>query len=240
MLTKSISLFFPMHNEEKNIVKLVNAAGVLLSANVRDYEIIIVDDGSSDGTPQIADRMARDDGKIRVIHHPKNLGYGAALRTGFIAAKNELILFTDADLQFDIGEMKYFLECSEQYECVIGYRLKRADDFRRKIYAKGWMFLVRLLFGLRVKDLDCGFKLFSRRLMDKIKFVSCGAVSTTEILVQIKRMGVPMKEIGVNHFPREHGQQSGARYNVVLTAFIELIQLYFRLSKIRKSSSLQR
>ena len=233
MSKKSVSLFFPLHNEKDNIRPLVSQSTRILESTGRTFEILLIDDGSTDGTGTIADELSAADPRIRVIHHAKNRGYGGALRTGFKTAKHEVIIFTDSDLQFDIHEIPRFLDLDDEYQCVIGYRHPRVDNFQRKLNAAGWMLLVRILFGIKVKDLDCGFKMFHKPVMDQVQFVSVGAVSTTEILVQVSRMGIPIKELPVKHFLRKSGSQSGARYHVILTAFCELIRLYFKLLHLK-------
>lgn len=228
MAKRPVSLFFPLHNERDNIRPLVSGAMRVLGPTVRTFEILLIDDGSTDGTGAIADELAAADPRIRVIHHGKSRGYGGALRTGFSAAKYETIVFADADLQFDMHEIIRFLDLDGEYQCVIGYRAPRADNFQRKLNGAAWTFLVRILFGLKVKDLNCGFKMFHRSVMDRVRFVSVGAAATAEILVQISRMGIPIKELPVRHFPRKSGSQSGARCRVILTAFCELIR--FKIS----------
>jgi glycosyltransferase involved in cell wall biosynthesis len=169
------------------------------------YEIIIVDDGSTDRTRQIAEELAEEYKNVRVISHEKNLGYGAALRTGLAAARMQYVFFTDADLQFDIIELQNLLIHIPHYEVVIGYRAPRQDPALRLLNARGWNLLNRALFGLRVRDIDCAFKIFKRTLVRICILQSQGAMINAEILVKLKREGVRMKEVPVSHMPRTAG-----------------------------------
>lgn len=231
MTKRPVSLFFPLRDERENIRPLVAESARILGSTGRIFEILLIDDGSTDGTGAIADELSAADPRIRVIHHAESRGYGGALRTGFRAAKYEVIAFADSDLQFDIHEITRFLELDDEYQCVIGYRDPRADNFQRKLNGAGWTVLVRILFGLKVRDLNCGFKMFHRSVTDRVRFVSAGAAATAEILVQISRMGISIKELPVRHFPRKSGSQSGARCQVILTAFYELLRLCFQLRR---------
>ena len=230
---ESISLIFPAYNEEGNIAKTVEQATHTLKHLFRDWEIIIVNDGSHDRTAEIIDGIARQDERVIPVHHKGNRGYGAALRSGIQRAGNELIFFSDSDLQFHLNELVLLLSWIEQYDIVIGYRAKRNDPFYRKLNALGWKTLVRLLLGLKVKDIDCAFKLFSRDVFRGLRIDAVGAMVNTDILVQAERMGFKIKEIPVTHFPRLNGKQTGANIKVVLKAFKELFKLYFKLRTIK-------
>lgn len=232
-LAKSISLFFPAYNEEKNIEQAVARAKAVLSKLTDKYEIIVIDDGSGDKTGEIADRLACEDSHVKVVHHPYNVGYGAALWSGIKNSHNELVFFTDADLQFDIGELTKLMPFIDDYGIVTGRRGKRRDPWYRKANAWGWGVLVRRLFGLKVRDIDCAFKLFRKEALDKIDLEAKGAMINTEILVQAQKAGYQIKEVAVEHYPRQTGRQTGNSPKVVARAFWELIKMYRRL----KSSS---
>jgi len=225
----SVSVFFPCYNEEGNVRRTVeNALGVLEKLNA-DFELIVVDDGSSDGTGRIADEMAGRDKRIKVVHHPHNLGYGAALRSGFAAATKELIFYTDGDGQFDMNEMPPLLPLMEQWDIVSCYRLNRRDPLIRKINAWAWTKLVCFLFGLRVRDVDCAFKLYKREIFDRIKLSSTGALIDAEILARAAGKGYRITQKGVHHYPRTAGVQTGAKPRVILRAFKELFKLHHQI-----------
>jgi glycosyltransferase involved in cell wall biosynthesis len=225
----SISVFFPCYNEQENVGRTVGKALEVLEKLNADFEAIIVDDGSSDGTGQIADEIAGRDGRVKVVHHQRNLGYGAALQSGFEAATKELVFYTDGDGQFDITEMPPLLALMEQYDIVSCYRLNRQDSFIRKINGWCWTILVCLMFGLKVRDIDCAFKLYKREIFDKIELSSTGALIDAEILARAARKGYRITQKGVHHYPRTAGVQSGASLRVILRAFKELFKLQRRI-----------
>ena len=221
----SISVFLPCYNEQDNIARVVQQALAVLEKLKADFEIIIVDDGSSDGTAQIADELAGQNDKIKVLHHRTNLGYGAALQSGFKAATKKLVFYTDGDGQFDINEMPPLLGLMEKYDIVSCYRLNRQDNLMRKINGWGWTKLVCLMFDMRVRDIDCAFKLYKREIFDNIKLLSTGALIDAEILARAVRQGYRLTQQGVHHYPRTAGSQTGANLRVVLRAFKELLKL---------------
>jgi glycosyltransferase involved in cell wall biosynthesis len=225
----SVSVFFPCYNEQENVGRTVeNALGVLETLDA-DFEVIIVEDGSSDGTGRIADEIARRDARVRVVHHPRNLGYGAALQSGFKAATKELVFYTDGDGQFDVKEMPPLLELMDRYDIVSCYRLNRRDPFARKINGWAWTKLVCLLFGLKVRDIDCAFKLYKRAIFDHIELSSTGALIDAEILARAVRKGYRITQKGVHHYPRTAGVQTGANLRVIFRAFKELFKLRRRI-----------
>lgn len=229
---QSISVVFPAYNEEGNIAKAVEQATNFLGHLFRDWEIIVVNDGSRDRTGEILNRLSNQDNRVVPLHHEVNRGYGAALRSGILKAQKDLIFFCDSDLQFHLNELLLLLSWIEQYDIVAGYRAKRTDPFHRKLNAVGWKALVRLLLGLKVRDIDCAFKLFRRDVFREIKIDAVGAMVNTDILVQATRMGFKIKEIPVTHFPRQNGKQTGANIKVVLRAFKELLRLYSKLRNV--------
>lgn len=229
----SISIFFPCYNEQQNVIRTVeNALGVLKKLDA-DFEIIIVDDGSSDRTGQIADEIANRENRVRVVHHRQNLGYGAALQSGFKAAEKELVFYTDGDGQFDINEMPPLLPLMEEYDIVSCYRLNRRDSLIRKINAWCWTKLVCLLFGLRLRDIDCAFKLYKREIFDHIELSSTGALIDAEILARAVHRGYRIIQKGVHHYPRTAGAQTGAKFRVIGRAFKELFELRRRIRNTR-------
>jgi glycosyltransferase involved in cell wall biosynthesis len=226
-----ISVFFPCYNEQNNVGQTVEKALVVLEKLNMDFEVIIIDDGSSDNTGRIADELAGRDERIKVVHHPSNLGYGAALQSGFAAATKELVFYTDGDGQFDISEMPPLLPLMEQYDIVSCYRLNRQDSLMRKINGCCWTKLVCLLFGLKIRDIDCAFKLYKRKIFEGLFLSSTGALIDTEVLARASRKGYLITQKGVHHYPRTAGSQTGANFRVILRAFRELFMLY---GKIRR------
>ena len=227
----SISVFFPCYNEQDNVKRVAAKAIEVLEAIRADFEVIIVNDGSADKTGQVADSVARADKRVRVVHHPQNRGYGAALQSGIRAAQKNYIFFTDGDGQFDIGEIQLLLPFIEQNDIVCGYRLNRKDPFMRKLNGWMWTKLVCMLFGMRIRDIDCAFKMFRREIFDGMKLSSTGALINAEILARATRHGYKIAEVGVNHYPRTAGKQTGANLKVILRAFKELFKLYNRIRR---------
>ena len=228
---KSISVFFPCYNEQDNVASTVEKALIVLERLNADFEVIIVNDGSSDSTAKIADDIAAKNDRVKVVHHKTNLGYGAALTSGFTAAAKELVFYTDGDGQFDINELPPLLPLIDKYDIVSCYRLNRQDNLVRKINGWCWTKLVCLLFRMRVRDIDCAFKLYKREIFDNIKLSSSGALIDAEILARAVRRGYSITQTGVHHYPRTAGTQTGANLLVILRAFKELFQLYNRIRK---------
>jgi glycosyltransferase involved in cell wall biosynthesis len=224
-----ISVFFPAFNEEKTIKAAVSNAISVIPGLFNDYEIIIVDDGSTDKTPEICSALAKENRNIRVVRHPKNLGYGAALKSGFSSAGKELVFFTDGDNQFDISEIKTFLPHLQNADLVIGYRLKRKDSWHRLLFGIMFRLLVGVAFNLWVKDVDCAFKLIKKDVLKDMVLKSDGALINTELLVRSKKKGFRIKEVGVHHFPRKGGKATGGNIKVIVKAFYEIIKLFREL-----------
>jgi glycosyltransferase involved in cell wall biosynthesis len=229
----SITVFFPCYNEQGNVARVVNRAREVLDDFLGDYEIIVVDDGSSDNTGRIADNLASLYAAVHVIHHKRNLGYGAALQSGFKAATKDLVFYTDGDGQFDIGEMPALLPLMADYDIVSCYRINRRDNLIRRINGWLWTRFTGLLFSLQIRDIDCAFKLYKREVFDGITMDSTGALIDTEILARATRKGFQIAQKGVHHFPRTTGQQTGADLRVVLHAFKELFELRKRIGRKR-------
>jgi glycosyltransferase involved in cell wall biosynthesis len=221
----SLTVFLPCYNERDNVARTVSAALEVLENLKADFELIIVDDGSSDGTAPIADQIAAKNPRIKVIHHKTNLGYGAALQSGFRAATKSLVFYTDGDGQFDIAEMPPLLPLMEHADIVSCYRLNRRDNLIRRINGWCWTKLVCILFRIKLRDIDCAFKLYKTRIFDNIEMVSTGALIDAEILARAARRGYTITQAGVHHYPRTAGRQTGAGIRVILRAFRELFRL---------------
>jgi len=228
-----LTFFFPAYNEQENVERTVELAlrdiGPLVEGSI---EILIVDDGSTDRTPQLADALAAADRRVRV-HHQPNRGYGGALQAGFANAAGELICFSDGDLQFDLAEMSRLLErladASRPVDAVIGYRIKRRDPFHRIFIAKTYNAIVSVAFGLRVRDIDCAMKLFRREVFDGLRLDAEGPFLSAEMLIKLRARGVRMAQVGVNHFPRAAGTNTGASFLKILRTFRDLALLRWAL-----------
>jgi glycosyltransferase involved in cell wall biosynthesis len=225
----SVSVILPAYNEEYNITKTLDRARQVLRDLEIQYEIIVVNDGSTDKTADFIREMISFDPAIQVVEHSANRGYGAALKSGLRAASKSLIFFTDSDLQFDISELERLLEWINRHPIVIGYREERRDHLLRRVMAWGWGVLIRFLFDLKVRDIDCAFKLFRSEVFKQVSINSIGAFVNSEILIRSQKRGFTIKEIPVAHFPRQLGIPSGAKPKIILRAFRELLKLYREL-----------
>jgi glycosyltransferase involved in cell wall biosynthesis len=227
-----LSFFFPAHNEEANLEALVDEALATLPSLADKFEVIAVDDGSKDRTPALADELAKRHADFRVVHHPVNLGYGAALRSGFRASKYDLIAFIDGDRQFkviDIGRLTALIAAPDAPDVVVGYRLVRADPPIRRWYARIYRLANRIFFGTRVRDIDCAAKLFKREALVPIRVASGGAFFTAELLIKLRFAGRSIAEVGVPHYPRTAGSPTGAKPSVVFRAVRDFWSLRIRL-----------
>lgn len=226
---KELSLFFPAYNEEGNIKETVEKAVPVLKAVSEKYEILIVDDGSKDNTGKISDELAKKYSYVRVIHHNPNRGYGGAIKSGWYNAKYEWIAFTDADGQFDFSEVNKFIEKQKETnaDLVIGYYLKRAVSKMTIITSKIWEVLVFTLFGLKVKDIDCGFKMARKKVIEGIPRLESerGPFITSEFLIKAKASGFKFAEVGVHHYPRKAGAATGRQFKVIWSGLKDLIRL---------------
>jgi glycosyltransferase involved in cell wall biosynthesis len=229
-----LSVFLPCYNEEANLKNTYKNVKENLEKNVSRYEIIIINDGSKDKTGEIADAIAKKDKTVRVIHHNPNRGYGAAFKSGFYGASLSWIAFIDADGQFDFSEISHFLETQKNTgaDLVIGYYLSRKVSTLRKLNSFIWQTIVNLLFGLKVRDIDCGFKLVSKKVIDTIPRLESerGAFITSEFLIKAQKSKFKIAEIGVNHYPRKQGEATGAKLNVIIKSFIDLFTLWRKLA----------
>ena len=224
-----VSAFFPAHNEAENIEALTEATVKVLDDHVDEFEVLIINDGSTDGTRELADQLAERFPQVRALHHAVNRGYGGAVKTGIASCTLDWIFFTDGDGQFDVGELPKLLAHAAENDAVVGYRINRQDPQHRKLFAFCWGQLIRLLFGFKVRDLDCAFKLFRRQYFEGIELKAEGAVISVEIFSILTRNQARIDQVGVNHLPRRAGQQSGGSPKVILRAFKELLLLYHRL-----------
>ena len=229
----TVSYFFPAHNEEANLEALVTEALAILPTLAQTFEIIVVDDGSRDATGRLADDLtAAHPGIVRAVHHPVNLGYGAALRSGFQAARHDHVAFTDGDRQFrvaDLGRLIDRMAAADQPDVVVGFRIRRADPLVRTLYARAYRLANRIFFGLTIRDVDCACKLFRREALAGIAVESGGAFFSAELLIKLRAAGRTVAEVGVPHHPRTAGSPTGAKPSVVLRAVRDFWKLRLRM-----------
>jgi glycosyltransferase involved in cell wall biosynthesis len=235
----SISFFFPACNEEETVEALTRKAVETLPTLTDDWEVIIVNDGSTDRTGEIADRLAREIPRVRVVHHPVNAGYGRALRSGFAESRKDLVFYTDGDLQFDVAEMALLVPKIREADIVSGFKLRRADDASRRIVSFVYNSLLRVFFGLRVTDVNCGFKLYRREIFDVIDLKSTRGLIDAEVLLKAEAVGFTITQVGVHHYPRTHGS---SRYRVreIALTIVQMLTLWMdlRLGRgIRKANA---
>jgi glycosyltransferase involved in cell wall biosynthesis len=235
MIDGKLSLVLPAHNEQENITAVVGDALNVLPDFCDAFEVIVVDDGSSDRTGEIADTLSQEIEEVRVIHHPWNRGYGAALISGFQASDGDWVMVMDSDRQFDIGDLIYLAPLVGEYDLVAGYRIQRNDPFHRILFGRIFKLAVRVLFGLRANDIDCAFKVIRGDLLRKLDLQSTGALVSTELLAKWIRSGATWTQVGVHHYPRPAGQQSGGSFRVVFRAMRDIPVLWYRINRGRQN-----
>ena len=218
----SISVVLPAYNEEEIIASTVKVAMDVLNAWGMDFEILVVNDGSTDKTGEIVAAIVDAHPRVLLITHESNQGYGSSLVSGFAAATKELVFFMDSDGQFDIQDLQEFFPLIDTYDAVIGYRIDRQDSWMRKINAWGWNQLIGWVLNVHVRDVDCAFKLLHAEFLHQHPLETRGAMINAELLYRLQRAGCSYKEVGVIHLPRLHGQATGAKLRVILRAFREL------------------
>lgn len=229
-----LSIFFPFWNEERNIEEVVKKAMSVAPDITKKWEILMVDDGSSDKTLEIARRLEKENRNLRTISLHPNRGYGAALRGGFEHAQYNYIVFTDGDLQFDFSEVTKFVDNIDDADIVIGYRKHRQDDLKRHLLMTLLKIWDYIFFQFYYRDIDCGFKMFRRHAVEQIMPLrSEGAMITTEILAKAKEKKLKVKEVGVTHYPRKFGDQSGGNLSVIVRAMLETFILFWDIKNRR-------
>jgi len=226
---KSLSVFFPVYNEEENIPLFVNEALEILPRVAQKYEIIIINDGSKDRSKKIAQTLAKENKNIRLVNHRDNRGYGAALKSGFKASKYDWVFFTDGDLQFNLHQIKKFIPHTENHDLMIGFRKKRAEGKIRAFNARLFKVYIDLLFRLHVKDIDCAFKLIKANQIKSLNLISDGAFTSAEFLYKLKKKKVKLKQIAVTHQARKFGKPTGNDFKVIVKAGWEALRLYSQI-----------
>jgi len=240
-----LSIFFPMWNEEEYLERAVNAATeiseeLMAAGTISDYEVVIVDDASTDATPRLADEMSAANRRVKVVHHPVNRKLGGSMKSGFEASSGDIVLYTDADLPFDMRELHKALRLMHQYEAdvVAAYRFDRTGEgYVRVIYSFFYNLLVRVLFGCRFRDVNFAFKLVRRRVLDRITLQSEGSFIDAELMVSAKKMGMEVVQFGVDYFPRTRGVSTLSSPNVILKILKEAFALRRDLNAISPGKS---
>ncbi|MBN2369023.1 MAG: glycosyltransferase family 2 protein [Vicinamibacteria bacterium] len=225
-----LSVFFPAYNDAGTIASLVLLAHMTARELTDDHEIIVVNDGSPDHTGALLDEMARHFPWLRVIHHPRNRGYGGALKTGFAAASKELVFYTDGDAQYDPREMSLLYEAlAPEVDFVNGYKIGRSDPLHRIVIGRVYHWFVRLVFGLRLKDVDCDFRLMRRRVFDKVRLSRSSGVICVELMKKVQDLGFRIRQVPVHHYHRTCGKSQFFNLPRVSRTLIDLVRLWFEL-----------
>ncbi len=225
----SLSVVMPAYNEEANVAVAVERVSKVMQSLGLEHEIIVVNDGSRDRTGDVVRDLQARIPHLKLVEHFPNRGYGGALKAGFAAAQHDWIAFAPSDNQFDFGEVTQLMACAPEADIISGYRAHRQDPFIRRLNAFGWNTVVRLLFGYLCRDIDCGFKLFRRELLDHVHIESNGAMIDTEFLAGARARGYRITDVPVTHLPRTAGHPTGANLKVILRAFRDLIRFRLRL-----------
>ncbi|TVR68736.1 MAG: glycosyltransferase family 2 protein [Sphaerobacteraceae bacterium] len=231
MIDGKLSLVLPAHNEAENIEQVVSEALIAVPRHFAGLEVIVVNDGSSDETPDIVRSMSQTDTRVRLVDHPVNRGYGAALRSGFDASTGDYVMVMDSDRQFDIGDIVYMVPFISQFDMVAGYRIQRNDPLHRTVFGKTFRLAMRTLFGVQLKDIDCAFKVMRGDILRSLPLTSEGAMISTELMARWAQVGATWSQVGVHHYPRTAGQQSGGSIRVIFRAMRDVPLLWLRLRR---------
>jgi glycosyltransferase involved in cell wall biosynthesis len=225
-----LSVFFPAYNDSGTIASMVIRAVTAASALTDDYEVIVVNDGSADATPEIVDELARTYSHVRAVHHPANRGYGGALQTGFRSATKELIFYTDGDAQYDPAELAVlWREMGPEIDLVNGYKISRADPLHRIVIGRMYHHIVSVLFGLRMRDVDCDFRLMRRSIFERINLEKTSGVICLEMMKKIHDGGFRMVEVPVHHYHRAFGKSQFFNVRRILKTGVDVMRLWVAL-----------
>jgi glycosyltransferase involved in cell wall biosynthesis len=232
---KSISVFFPAFNDQGSIAVVVGKAFELLPLLTDDYEVIVVNDGSSDGTAAVLDDLQRRYTRLTVIHHERNRGYGGALQTGFANASKDLVFYTDGDGQYDVNELANLVPLMvDGVDVVNGFKIKRSDNMRRIVLGEIYKFLARHMFALPIRDVDCDFRLMRREAIQEIELKSHSGVVCAEMIYKLTRAGRKFTEVPVNHYPRLHDRSQFFTFSRVARTAFDFFALWLKLVVLRQ------
>lgn len=241
ILKPSISVFFPCYNDAGSIGLMVNDAKKVLEKMASDFEIIVVDDGSKDESRRLLKKMVEDMKSLKLVFHSKNQGYGGALKSGFEAAKKNFVFYTDGDGQYDVKELENLIgEIKDDVDVIQGYKLKRFDPWYRLIIGRSYHYFSKFMFGLKVRDVDCDFRLIKKAAIDSITLTHNSGVICVELVKKLQDKGYRFAEVGVHHYPRLHGHSQFFNYRRVLKTLLELGELWFNLVLFKTDGQIQK
>jgi glycosyltransferase involved in cell wall biosynthesis len=225
-----LSVFFPAYNDSGTIASMVIRAVKAASELTPDFEVIVVDDGSADSTADIADELARKYPQVRAVHHPINRDYGAALQTGFRSATKELIFYTDGDAQYDPSELAVlWARMSADCDLVNGYKISRADPLHRIVIGRVYHYIVSMLFGLKLRDVDCDFRLMRRTIFERINLEKTSGIICVEMMKKIQDAGFRIAEVPVHHYHRAYGRSQFFNFRRLFRTGRDLLLLWNEL-----------
>jgi len=231
----SLSVFFPACNDAESLRVLVPKAYRTLHGLSSDFEVIVVDDGSTDHTPDVLQELRGRFPSLQVVKHDRNRGYGAALRSGFQASSKPWVFYTEGDGQYDVAELgELVARLSDGVDAVNGYKLQRADSLHRRLLGRCYHGLVRFLLGVRLRDVDCDFRLLRRRVLDSVQLSFSSGAICAELMTQIERAGYRIEEVPVHHYPRMSGQSQFFRVGPVASMLWDVVRLWVRLVLLRR------
>jgi len=227
---KSISVFFPCYNDRETIGQLIRDAFFICQKLTDDFEVIVVDDGSTDGSRELLKKLEKKYDFLKLVFHQRNKGYGGALRSGFKATTKDLIFYTDGDGQYDVKELpKLLAKMTDQIDIVNGYKIKRSDAWYRVVIGKTYHWTMKLVFNLHIRDVDCDFRLMRREILNRVNLKHSSGVICVEMIKKIEMAGFRFAQVGVNHYPRLYGQSQFFNFPRIFKVFINLFKLWWEL-----------
>jgi glycosyltransferase involved in cell wall biosynthesis len=235
---ESISAFFPCYNDEATIASMVNLAFVTIDRVGADGEVIVINDGSTDDSPHVLKELADEHARLRVVTHERNRGYGGALLSGFASATKQWVFYTDGDAQFDPAELELLVEkAGPDVDAVQGYKIRRADNLPRRVIGRVYHRFVAFMFGLKIRDTDCDFRLIRKSMLDQIQLEHSSGVICVELVRKLQDAGARFVEVPIHHYPRLHGQSQFFRLPAVTGSLWDLAMLWFHLVVFRSETA---